>query len=93
MARRPIESRLYRELVDNRFRFIERGTRKINEIYDAVQIEYGELCDDEYHCTHRRHAGLLQSEWKHVVRSALNRSKNIYDDIVFSGRRGYWIFS
>jgi hypothetical protein len=93
MARRQIESQLYREVVDSGFRFLERGTREINEIYDAVKREYGNLCDDEYKCNHRQNDGLGQPEWKHVVRGALNRCKIIYDGIVFSGRRGYWIFS
>jgi hypothetical protein len=93
MARRPIESQLYRELVDSGFRFIERGTREINEIYNAVNREYSNLCDDEYSCAHYRSVGLHQAEWKHVVRGALNRSKSIYENIVYSGRRGYWIFS
>lgn len=90
---RLIESNLYRELVDSRFQFIERGTIEINDIYDAVKREFGNLCDDEYPCTHRQNIGLLQPEWKHAVRRALDRSKRIYDNIEGSGRKGYWIFS
>lgn len=90
MARRPIESQLYRELVDSRFNFIERGTIEIN---DAVRRQYPNSCDDEFTCVHQQSVGLHQSQWKHVVRGALNRSKLIYDTIEFSGRRGYWIFS
>jgi hypothetical protein len=93
MARRPIESQLYRELVDSRFNFIDRGTIEINEIYDAVKRQYLDLCDDEFTCVHQQNVGIGQSEWKHVVRSAMNRSKAIYDTIEFSGRRDYWIFS
>jgi len=88
---RPKESQLYRELIDSRFRFIERGTREINEIYDSVKREYSDLCDDEYKCDHYKSAGLNQPECKHVVRNALQHCKN--DDIAFSVNMGYWIFS
>jgi hypothetical protein len=90
---RPKESQLYRELVDSGFHFIERGTREINEIYDAVKREYNNLCDDEYPCVHQQNVGLHQAEWKHRVRGALQRCKKISNDVEFSGRRGYWIFS
>ena len=90
---RPLESQLYRTLVDSRFQFIRRGTIEINDIYDTVKREFNNLCDDEYPCSHYKHVGLHQSEWKHRVRGALQRCKKIYDDIEYSGRRGYWIFS
>ena len=90
---RPIESQLYRALVDSRFHFLTRGTIEINEIYEAVHNELHNLCDDEYPCAHQKNIGLHQAEWKHIVRSAMQRCKKICDDIEFSGRRGYWIFT
>ena len=90
---RPIESQLYRELVDSRFNFIERGTVEIGDIYNAVQRQYPHLCDDDFLCTHRQEAPTPQAEWKHIVRSALQRCKAPPDTIVFSGRRGYWVFT
>jgi hypothetical protein len=90
---RMIETQLYRELIDSRFRFIARGTQEINDFYEDVNGAFGNLCDDEYPCIHQHNVGLHQSEWKHVVRNALQRSKKIYNDIEYSGRRGYWIFS
>jgi len=90
---RPIESQLYRELVDSCFNFIERGTKEINEIYDSVKHRFPTLCDDDYPCLHRKHNGSLQAEWKHRVRSALQACKKKSCNVFFSGRRGYWIFS
>jgi hypothetical protein len=90
---RPVEAQLYKELIDSRFQFIERGTKNINDIYDVVYREYNNLCDDEYKCDHYWSAGLHQAEWKHIVRSALQRSKRIYADIEYTGRKGYWLFS
>jgi len=93
MARRPVESQLYRELVDACFNFIERGTREINEIYDAVKRQYPHLCDDDFSCVHQRNAVIPQSEWKHVARGAMQRCKLKSDSVSFTGRRGLWIFT
>jgi hypothetical protein len=90
---RPIESQLYRELVDSCFNFIARGTNEINEIYDSVQHRFPNLCDDEFPCIHRKQEGSHQSEWKHRVRGALQACKKKNCNVSFSGRRGYWIFS
>ena len=90
---RPIETQLYRELVDSCFNFIERGTREINEIYDSVQHRFPALCDDGYPCLHYNHQGIHQPEWKHAVRRALDRCKRMNGGINFSGRRGFWTFS
>lgn len=88
---RPIESQLYRELVDSNFQFTERGEREINEVYESVKHEFPELCDDEYLCPHRHETLPFDYEWKHTVRRALQRFKG--ENINFSGRRGYWIFT
>lgn len=90
---RPLESQLYRELVDSRFNFLDRGTIEINDIYNAVHRQYPHLCDDEFLCVHQQNAVNSQPEWKHIVRAALQRSKIIYDEVTFSGRRGFWIFT
>jgi len=90
---RPIESQLYRELVDSRFNFLDRGTIEIKDIYDVVQRQYPNLCDDDFPCVHRQNAVTSQPEWKHTVRTALLRSKRIYDEVNYSGRRGFWIFT
>lgn len=90
---RPIESQLYRELVESRFNFIGRGPRKINEIYESVQHRFPGLCDDDSPCLHMRNDAMPQPEWKHAVRRALNACKNRGDDLDFGGRRGLWIFT
>ena len=90
---RPIESQLYRELVDSCFRFIERGTREINEIYESVQNRFPNLCDDDYPCPHLRNAVMPQPEWKHIVRAALNACKKRGDNLDFTGTKGIWIFT
>ena len=90
---RPLESQLYRELVDSRFNFLDRGTIEINDIYNAVHRQYPHVCDDEFLCVHQQNAAIPQAEWKHIVRSALQRCKAPADTIVFSGRRGYWVFT
>jgi hypothetical protein len=90
---RPLESQLYRELVDSCFNFIERGTKEINAIYDSVQHRFPNLCDDDFPCLHQQHNGLHQAEWKHMIRNALQRCKRMGGDVNYSGRRGYWTFS
>lgn len=90
---RPIESQLYRELVDSRFNFIDRGTIKINDIYDAVKGQFPDLCDDDFPCVHHQNAVNSQSEWKHVVRRALQWCKLKTDSVDYTGRRGYWLFT
>jgi hypothetical protein len=90
---RPIESQLYRELVDSRFQFIERGIRHTDEIYEAVYLEFGHLCDNEFKCLHYPSVGIKQPEWNHSVRHALGRASLIYENIAYSGRKGYWVFS
>lgn len=84
---RPKESQLYRELVDSRFNFLDRGTIEIQDIYDVVQRQYPHLCDDDFPCVHQ-HIALPQAEWKHTVRQALKNSPYA----THSGRKGYWVF-
>lgn len=90
---RPIESQLYRELVESCFHFIRRGTQEINEVYESVQHRFPNLCDDEYPCPHQRNIGLHQPEWKHRVRNALDTCRKKGNGVDFSGRKGIWIFS
>jgi len=90
---RPIESQLYRELVESCFHFIRRGPREVNEIYESVQHRFPNLCEDDFHCLHQKNVGLHQPEWKHTVRNALNICKKKCDHVDYSGRRGFWIFS
>ena len=90
---RPIESQLYRELVESCFSFVERGTKEVNLIYESVHQRFPELCDDEYLCPHRQNNGFHDYEWKHTVRNGLQRCKTICDSVSFSGRRVSWIFS
>ena len=66
---------LYRKLMSNKFNFIDRKERSIEEIYKSVKAFYPELCDDSYlcsmHCSQRHD----QPEWKHRVRGALDSLK------------------
>ena len=75
--RRPIEQQLYRALIDSEFRFIERGCWKAQEVCNAVQIHFPELCDDHYYCWEHCWSGYRQPEWAHVVRNAMQKSNSV----------------
>ena len=89
---RQIESDLYQELRNSKFSFIERGIRFIYDIYDAVKIEYPELCDDLYSCSENCRLGNDQPEWNHTVRNALGDLKSNNGPITHTGRKGIWNF-
>lgn len=92
MARRQIEKDLCREIKDSSFNFIPRGYVTIETIYELVQHNYPNLCDDNYLCSTHCTGGSNQPEWKHGVRSVLNQLKSIDGAIRYSGSRGIWIF-
>jgi hypothetical protein len=75
MARRPQEKILCRVLMDNGFAFVGNGPKTIIEIYDSVQAQYHEFCDDQYLCINHCRKGSNQPEWKHAVRSVLGSMK------------------
>lgn len=89
---RPAESELYQKLIASIFSFLSRGTRTIDEIYNAAKEQYPALCDDSYYCSENCRAGNDQPEWKHTVRNALQHLKSKTDTITYTGRRGFWKF-
>lgn len=91
MARRE-ESELYQKLITSKFSFLPRGTRTIEEIYNAVKQQFSELCDDSYYCSENCRSGNDQPEWKHTVRNALQYLKSKNGSIIYTGRRGFWKF-
>lgn len=89
---RPKEMDLYQKLITTNFSFISRGTRTIDEIYNAVKAQYPSLCDDMYYCSEHCRSGNNQPEWNHTVRNALQYLKSESGTIAYTGRRGYWRF-
>lgn len=79
---------LYRNLVEDKFSFIH-GVCVIEDIYNAVINRYPELCIDSYRCTQNCKNGNDQPEWKHRVRSALEKFKNSGDVIYNKLERKY----
>lgn len=92
MARRLIEKNLCREIKDSGFNFVPRGFATIETIYELVQQEYPNLCDDDYLCSTHCRAGSNNPEWKHGVRTILNQLKSINGSVRHSGNRGIWSF-
>ncbi len=92
MARRQIEKDLCKEIKDSSFNFIPRGYINIETIYELVQQNYPNLCDDDYLCSIHCEGGTNQAEWKHGVRTVLNQLKSINGTVRHSGSRGVWIF-
>lgn len=66
---------LYRKLIDDQFSFMN-GVCVTEDIYNEVEKRYAELCIDSYRCIQNCKNGNDQPEWKHKVRSALERLKN-----------------
>ena len=89
MAREDLK-RLYQELLESRFRFMDRGEKHLNEIYENVKAIFPDLCDDSYLCRDNCSKGHDQPEWKHTVRKALGRLKTLGD--ISKGKPYYWIF-
>ena len=86
---RKIESDLYQALITSEFSFIERGTRKIEEVYSSVQATFKSLCDDSYYCSEHCRSGNNQPEWQHTVRNAMQKIKKGNKSIISTGRKGY----
>lgn len=89
---RPKEINLYQNLIASKFSFLPRGTRTINEIYNAVKAQYPALCDDTYYCSENCRSGNNQPEWNHTVRNALQFLKSKNGTITYTGQRGFWRF-
>jgi uncharacterized protein with ParB-like and HNH nuclease domain len=75
---------LYQKLSEEKFGFMS-GVFVTEDIYNAVKVRYPELCIDSYRCIQNCKSGNDQPEWKHKVRSALERFKTtgvvMYDNI------------
>ena len=92
MARRPIEKRLSQELVQSEFVFLGYGPINILQVYARVKTQYPEFCDDEYMCSEHCTKGTKgQPEWKHVVRSDMQKMKK-RGLAHRTGNRWEWVF-
>lgn len=89
---RPIEQELYRSLMESQLNFIQRDIIEIDEIYDEVQLNFPNLCDDAYLCSENCSNGNNQPEWKHTVRKVLDRLKNTTNSVHKFGIPKYWEF-
>jgi len=91
MARSEIQ-KLYQELMNNKFNFINEGEIDLYDLYKLVKVKYPDCCDDNYLCSMNCSQGPDQPEWKHTVRKVLDRLKNIAPSHVEKGNgRGKWI--
>ena len=72
MPRRELEIELHKKLIESEFSFIPRGVHTIRKIYQFVQNEFTELCDDEFKCFDCCLSGGKDPEWRHIVRSVLS---------------------
>lgn len=80
--------KLYINLIEDKFSFMH-GVCVTEDIYNAVSNRYPDLCIDSYRCTQNCKNGNDQPEWKHKVRSALERFKNSGDVIYNRLERKY----
>lgn len=93
MARRPLEHELAENLKMTEFNFVPRGEILLESIYELVQRQYPNLCDDEYLCSDHCIAGMNQPEWKHVVRGVLDNLRKHAGPVNKSPQRNYWTFN
>ena len=62
-------NQLYKKLRESEFDCIEPGFHETADVYEHVQAEYSELCDDNIRCDDICENGANQPEWKHRVRT------------------------
>ncbi len=92
MARSDLK-KLYKELTSNEFSFLPRRENKLIYIYSKVQLQYPQLCDDNFLCINNCTKGNNEPEWHHAVRRALDRLKRISKSVEKLQKRGYWKFT
>jgi len=92
MARSDLKE-LYKELISNEFSFLPRGENILIYIYKKVQLQYPQLCDDNFFCIDNCTNGNNEPEWHHAVRRALDRLKRISKSVEKLQKRGYWKFT
>jgi hypothetical protein len=90
VRRRQLEDTLCQTLLECRLDFIERGERRIGEIYEAVLNLYPELCDNDYLCPHK--TARTFPEWKHVVSDVVSRLKTDANVIDYCKQTKLWYF-
>ena len=83
---------LYIELIDSEMDFLPSGEIELKTIYNLVKKKYPGLCNDRVLCKDICTQGTNQPEWKHRVRTVLNRLKD-QELIEKSTQRGYWIIN
>jgi 5-methylcytosine-specific restriction protein A len=60
---------LYRTLIDTELGCVSAGSHPTSEVYEIVESEYPELCDNEIRCRDVCGTSTDQPEWKHRVRT------------------------
>ena len=88
MPRRQQEKDLHVALMTSQFDFLGNEETQLQDIYQIVQAEYGQYCDDEFKCNQCCRSVAPSPEWKHVVRTALELAKK--KGYVQRNRFGYW---
>jgi hypothetical protein len=88
----PQLAELYAELTASGFGFVSRGEHHLQDVHQAVQDRFPDLCDDTVLCEQICRKGTKGPEWQHRVRAALNvlKSKGL---ITKSLRPKHWIFT
>jgi len=94
MARTIIEKELSKIIREVDFDFVECGNRSLSEIYEAVIIQYPNLCNNDFLCCNCCSSSNYNPEWTHVVYDALSFLKNKDNSRVqkLANNQGYWYF-
>jgi hypothetical protein len=88
----PHTTRLRRVLIDTHFGCVVDGEFDVQRICGIVKRHYPQLCDDSDLCPQNHKNGSNYPEWKHAVRAALKRMKELGDRVSNGKSRGMWSF-
>lgn len=61
--------KLYKKLRDSEFGYVPPGFHETQDVYELVQKQYPDLCDDNIACRDVHGTDKSQAEWKHRVRA------------------------
>jgi len=87
-----ISGMLFTRLTESEFKFIGKGEKTIEQIYEKVKKEYPVLCLDDFMCSENCKNGTNQPEWKHKVIDALKYTE-INGFSVKKEGDNLWLFS
>lgn len=81
------------KLLEDEFSFIPVGEYPIREVYELVQKQYSELCNNHFLCKDTCKNGHNKPEWQHRVRRVLQQyGKLKQNGKIENVKRGVWKF-